>query len=69
MTLEDMREFIPDLLNKYCRQRKAWRNLDAASVQTAAAWPLIVSKFNDPEVHIKIPYKWDSEMFRERLQQ
>lgn len=64
LTIEEVREFIPDIIGKR-RSENGWRPLDDAASRALAAWALLFTKFIDAEVQVKFPEEW-SHRFIER---
>ncbi len=66
LTMEEMREYIPDILNKR-RGEKGWQSLDAATGRARAAWDRILRLFCNEKVVIVLPVKWNNDEFKARV--
>ncbi len=66
LTLEEMREHIPDILNKR-RDEAGWRSMDAAPGLARAVWPRLLTLFTDPEVMIELPPNFNCDDMRRQV--
>ena len=66
LTIEEMREYIPDILSKR-RGDTGWRAMDAATGLSRAAWPLLLEKFIDEEVNITLPVEFFGDDMRREV--
>jgi hypothetical protein len=66
LTRDDMREYIPDILNKR-RDTGGWQSLDAAPGRARAVWPRLRMLFTDTEVTIALPSDFDCEEMKRQV--
>lgn len=66
LTREEMRENIPDILNKR-REEGGWQSIDAASGLSRAVWPRLLALFIDSEVQIALPPNFNSEEMKRQV--
>jgi hypothetical protein len=67
LTFEEMREYIPDILNKRRDSEKGWQSLDAAPGRARNAWTGLLKLFCNENVVVDFPEKWSAADFKQRI--
>jgi len=66
LTHEEMKDYIPDIMDKR-RGEGGWQPIDSASSRARAAWPILLRLFTDADVKVLFPGKWIEDEFKQRI--